>query len=100
MSRATPLLLLFVASEVACSGAAIARPDDASPAGGCCTVALVTSQSGTGEVEAANVHDCSASPPDTACLPYAGEPGVYLCAAQVGPGAFVPSADGGIQFCF
>jgi hypothetical protein len=99
MSRA-PWLVLFVASEVACSGAAIVKPDDASPAGGCCTVVEVTSASGTGEVFAANVNACDATPPAASCLTYAGEPGVYLCAAGVAAGAFVPSADGGQEFCF
>jgi hypothetical protein len=100
MSRYLPVALLFVASEVACSGAAIVRPDDASPAGGCCTVVEVTSASGTGEVFAANVNACDATPPEASCLAYSGSTSVYLCAAQVGPGAFVPSPDGGTAFCF
>jgi hypothetical protein len=102
MSRATWLVLLFMASQTACSGADEARqPDLDGPSSGCCAVVEVTSASGTGEVFAANVNDCDATPPATSCLAYSGSTSVYLCAAGVAAGAFLPSADGGgTQFCF
>jgi streptogramin lyase len=101
MSRATPLVLLFVASQSACSGAIEARqPDLDARSSGCCAVVEATSASGTGEVFAANVKGCDATPPATSCLAYQGSADVYLCAAGVAAGAFVPSADGSVEFCF
>ena len=97
MSRLTPLVILFALNKLLACGGAVEGQARASSE--CCNVVKITSASGTGEVLAATVHDCSATPPGASCLPYQGSD-VYRCAAQVGPGAFVPGADGAPEFCF
>ncbi|MGA2450826.1 MAG: hypothetical protein ABTD50_19350 [Polyangiaceae bacterium] len=104
MSRATPLLLLFVASELACV-APIEPPAVASEsASGCCTSVYPASRSVVDySLVLVAVTDCTATPPASACHPYEDTPpvGSWVCDVSHDAGTLTLD-DGGspLTWCF